>query len=342
MSAVLPRAGRSLRSPRATRLRAAGRIAGRRALAAGPVLVVVSAVVFALGAASPFDPVHQYLGVQAFTATDADLAATRAALDLDAPVWQQWWDWARGLVTGDWGTSRSYRQPVGDVVAQRLPWTALLAATGLALAVGAALVLGTAAAWRQNGVVDRLATGAAHALEAVPGFLLGLGALTLLALQVRLLPAGGLTDPGAALSVGQVARHLVLPASVLAVTQMPWLVLTLRQQLLVALADDAAAGARARGLPERSVVLRHALPAAGLPFLTTLGTRLPELVTGVVVVEAVFSWPGLAEAVVTAGLALDFPLLAAVTLLSTALVLGGNLLADTAAALLDPRGATDG
>ncbi len=213
---------------------------------------------------------------------------------------------------------------------------------GLAVAVLLALVFGVWAAWRQGGWLDRVVTAVGHGLEGVPPFVLALGAIAVFALGLRWLPVAGLTDAGAAASPGQVARHLVLPALVLGVSQSPWLVLHVRQSLLTALAEDHVTGARARGLAEHVVVLRHALPTALLPFVTVLGARVPELVTGAVLVEEVFSWPGVAAAVVRAALAVDFPLLAALTLLATAAVLLGSLLADVATALLDPRVATDG
>lgn len=324
------------------RLREVGRLALRRAAWAVPVLVAMSAVVFLLGAASPFDPIYQYYGQRIFTASAADIAQTRAALGLDDPVWQQYLTWLGNVVTGDWGQSRAFRQPVVDVIAERLPWTALLAGVGLTIAALLALALGIVAAWRQGGWIDRIVTAVANGLEGVPPFLLGLGAIGVFALTLQVLPAGGLTRPGEALSAGSILAHLALPALVLAISQLPWLILTMRQQLLVALSEDNVTAARARGLTEAQVVLRHALPGALLPYVTTLGVRLPELVTGAVLVEEVFSWPGVARALVQAGVQLDYPLLLALTLLATAAVLAGNLLADVTSALLDPRVNADG
>ncbi|QUH00836.1 ABC transporter permease [Saccharopolyspora erythraea] len=321
---------------------AAGRLVLRRIGFAVPVLVVVAFGVFLLAAASPFDPVDQYYGVRIFNASAADVARVRAELGLDEPVLAQFWHWATGLLGGDLGVSRSMRQPVAQVVAERLPWTMLLAATGLVLAVLIALALGTVAAWRQGGWADRLVTATGHALEGVPPFVLALLAIAVFALGLGWLPVAGLTDAGQDPTFGQVAEHLALPALVLGVSQSPWLVLHVRQSMLAALSEDHVTGARARGLAESVVVLRHALPTALLPFVTLIGARVPELVTGAVLVEEVFSWPGLAAAVVTAATAVDYPLLAVVTLVATAAVLLGSLLADVAALLLDPRVAADG
>ncbi|WP_200827139.1 ABC transporter permease [Thermomonospora echinospora] len=336
------RASKEKAGPREGRLRAAGRMALRRLAVAVPLLLAVSGVVFALGAASPFDPVYQYYGTRIFTAAEADVARTRAELGLDEPVWQQYGHWLNGVLGGDWGLSRSYGQPVSDVVAERLPWTLLLAGTGLALAVLIALTLGVASAWRQGGWIDRCTVTMAHTLEGLPTFLLGLGAIAVFAVAMPLLPAGGVSEATGTATVASTIRHLALPALVLAVAQLPWLILTVRQQLLVALSEDHVTAARSRGLPERTVVLRHGLPGALLPFVTTVGTRLPELVTGVVLVEEVFSWPGVAGAMVRAGLNVDFPLLVALTLLATGAVLVGNLCADIAVLLIDPRASANG
>lgn len=307
-----------------------------------PVIALVAVGVFLLAAASPFDPVHQHFGAGIFSASSADVANARAQLGLDDSVRLQLGRWAGGLLSGELGRSLTFRQPVATVVAQRLPWTLLLVTVGLAVSVGISLVAGVLAAWRQGGWLDRAVTAVGHTLEGLPPFVLALGAIAVFAVAWPVLPVAGLTDAGAAPTAGQVTRHLVLPAVVLGISQTPWLVLHVRSSLLGALDEDHVTGARARGLPERVVVLRHALPTALLPFVTVLGNRLPELVTGAVLVETVFSWPGIAAAVVTAALSVDFPLLAALTLLTTTAVLVGALLADVAVLLLDPRVAADG
>lgn len=325
-----------------SRAAAVGRLVLRRLAFAVPVLFLVAFGVFLLAAASPFDPIYQYYGVQILNASAEDVARVRDQLGLDDGVLVQFWDWFAGVLSGDLGVSRSLRQPVAQVVAERLPWTILLTATGLVIAVIVALVLGTVAAWRQGGWIDRIVTALGHALEGVPPFVLALLSIALFSLALGWLPVAGLTDAGSALSFGQVVEHLTLPALVLGISQSPWLVLHVRQSMLSSLSEDHVTGARARGLGERVVVLRHALPTALLPFVTVIGARVPELVTGAVLVEEVFSWPGLAAAVVTAAKAVDYPLLAVLALVATAAVLLGSLVADIAAVLLDPRVSADG
>lgn len=336
MTAVSP-----VRSP-GHRRAAAARMARRRLLSGGLVALAVSVAVFAAAAASPFDPLAGYLGDRYLTASQAVQDDITAELGLERAWPVQYLSWLGHLLTGDLGTSRSLGQPVAQVLAERLPWTLLLVAVSLVVAVALALSLGTWTAARRGGWVDRVVTPGCLLLQGLPPFVLALGGVALFGVALSWLPVAGLTDAGADVSPGQVTRHLVLPAVVLALSQLPWLLLNVRQSLLRSLTEDHVTSARARGLAERTVVLGHALPTALLPFVTLLGARLPELVVGAVLVEEVFSWPGLAQAVVTSAVELDFPLLACLTLLTTVAVLLGSLAADVAYVLLDPRVAADG
>ncbi|WP_247746049.1 ABC transporter permease [Streptomyces oryzae] len=311
---------------------------GRRLLAAVPVLVAVTFGVFALAAASPFDPVQQYAGAAGLNASQETLDQLRSNLHVDGPFPRRWWDWLTSALTGDLGESTSLRQPVAQVIGERLGWSVLLCAAGFACAVLAGTTLGVAAARRRGGAFDRTVTSLAYTLEAAPPFWLGLLGIWLFAVQLDVLPAGGLTDSGSDLvTAGALVRHLALPALVLAVAQVPWFLLYVRQGVGDALEEDAVRGARARGLAERTVLLRHALRSGLLPLLTLVGSRVPELITGALLVETVFSWPGIASATVKAATATDFPLLAALTTLATVAVLAGNLLSDLLYGLADPR-----
>lgn len=318
-----------------------GRMVVRRLLFAVPLLVLVSASLFALASRSPFDPLAGYLGDRYLTVSSTDQARIAAELGVNDPWWTTYGRWVTQLATGDLGVSRSFTQPVGTVIAERLPWTLLLAGIGLTTAVLASLLLGVWAGTRPGSVLDRTLTGMATVVQAVPPFVLSLGAVALFALTLRWLPVAGLTDAGAEPTIDQVARHLVLPAAVLALSQMPWLLLSVRESTRAAATSDAVLGARARGLPESVIVRRHIVPVALAPFATVIGLRLPELIVGAAIVEEVFSWPGLAGAVVTSARELDFPLLAALTLGTTLIVLIGSLLADIAYSVLDPRVSPD-
>nr|WP_307718151.1 ABC transporter permease [Rhodococcus rhodnii] len=323
--------------PRRARDRGIGRMVLRRIAFVVPLLGVVSVGLFALASRSPFDPLAGYLGDRYLTASDADKARIAAELGVDDPWWAQYGRWIGGVLSGDLGISRSFGMPVVDVVTQRLPWTMLLGITGLVVAAALALVLGVMAGVRPRGAIDRIVSPFATIVASTPPFVLSLVAIGVLALGLGWLPTGGLTAPGEDPTPGAVARHLVLPAAVLALSQVPWLLMAVRQSARAAMASDAVLGARARGIPERTIVRRHVVPTALAPFVTVIGLRLPELVVGAAIVEEVFSWPGLAGAVVTSARELDFPLLAVLTLGTTLVVLLGSLLADIAYVRLDPR-----
>lgn len=318
------------------------RLIVRRILFAVPTLGVVSFAIFLLGRASPFDPVAAYFGVRILRASPEQLEQIRGDWGVDDPAYIQYGRWLGNLLSGDLGDSRLFNQPVSTVVGERLGWSVLLVVVGLALAIAIAVVAGVVAAWRRGGLFDRTVTALAYALEAAPVFWLALGALSVFAVLLQWLPAGGLTDARAEPSFGQVTKHLVLPATVLGVAQAPWFLLFVRQSLLRELSQDYVLGARSRGLRERAVVLRHALRTGLLPLITLIGARVPELITGALLVETVFSWPGVAAATVAAALSVDFPLLAALTLLATVAVLAGNLLADVLYTVADPRVRADG
>lgn len=311
-------------------------VAGRVALLV-PLLALVTLVMFALAAQSPFDPVLARLGDRVFTMSGAELEALRAA-HAEPTVLGEWAAWWSQTLRGDLGTSLSYRQGVGTVIAERLPWTLLLMGVGLLLAVAAGVLLGVLAAVRTGGWLDRAVSATAYVLQAAPVFWVAVLAVWVFAVVLGALPAGGVAPPGVAEPTGaEVARHLVLPAVVLALSQLPWFVLVVRDATREQLAGDAVRGAWARGLGTPTVVLGHALRSALLPLVTVLGVRLPELVTGAVLVETVFSWPGIAAATVTAATEVDFGLLAALTAVTTVVVVLGNLGADVAYRLLDPR-----
>ncbi|MFD0477180.1 ABC transporter permease [Nonomuraea thailandensis] len=224
------------------------------------------------------------------------------------------------------------------MIGERLGWTLLVVGCALVVMLVAGLAVGTLAAWRRDSWLDRLVTGTAFTNEAAPVFWVGLLAIWVFSVTLGWLPAGGLTDAAAtAVTLPDLARHLVLPVGVLAFSQSSWLLLFVRESVIGVLREDFVTGARARGLRGRTVLVRHALRSALLPFITIMGARVPELVTGAILVESVFSWPGVAGTTIKAALAVDFPLLAALTLLATLAVVAGNLLADLAYTVADPR-----
>jgi peptide/nickel transport system permease protein len=319
------------------------RVLRRRLAVAGPVLFATSVGMFLLGAASPTDPAMQYAGAAAFTMSAENLQQIRDNWGVDDPLPVQYLRWLANLIQGDLGWSTSRHQAVTDVIADRAGWTLLLIGITLTVVLAGSLLIGTLAAHRRGGILDRGVRAVAYAVESMPVFWLALAAIAVFALALGWFPAGGLTDVrSTSASFTDVAHHLVLPVTVLAISQAPWFVLFVRDAVAESLRQDHVLFARARGLAGRTVLFGHALRTALLPFLTLVGTHLPELVGGSVLVETVFSLPGLGAVSVQAALGSDFPLLAAITLITTAVVLTANLLTDLAYTAADPRVRIDG
>ncbi len=317
-------------------------VLGRLALL--PVLLAgVTLLMFVLADAAPFDPVIAVLGERALTMDGPTLEAMRARYEDVGPL-RQWLDWWGMALQGDLGASTSQSAPVATVLAERLPWTLGLMGAALVLAALAGLALGARLGTRPGTTLDRVAGAGLLALQAAPPFWLGLVAVWVAAVRWGLFPTGGATTPGAGGGGPlDVLRHAVLPVLVLALSQVSWFALVVRDATREALAGPAVRAAWARGVPEHRLLTAHAVRPALLPLVTVVGARVPELVTGAVLVETVFGWPGVAAATVSSALRLDFALLAALTALATVLVVLGNLAADVTYRLVDPRvGAGDG
>lgn len=320
--------------PRGPRCR---RLLARRALTGMLTLIVVSIGIFAVAAASPFDPLTAHLGEGYQSATLEQRDAARIAYGLDQPWWSAWWQWCTNLVHLDLGWSSTLHQPVTTVLAERLPFTIGLSAAALTAATIIAVLAGTWAGLRPASPADRAVSGSATVLAATPPFVLSLMLVAGISVSVGWLPAAGAAPPGQEYTAAGILEHGTLPWIALTVSQMPWLLLTTRTAVAAASHSDPVRAARARGISGWPLLSGHIWPAAILPTLALLGTRLPELIAGAAVVEAVFGWPGVADALVTSATALDFPLLAVLTMASAAAVLVGSALSDAAAVLLNPQ-----
>ncbi|ADG78582.1 Binding-protein-dependent transport systems inner membrane component OS=Tsukamurella paurometabola(strain ATCC 8368 / DSM / CCUG 35730 / CIP 100753 / JCM 10117 / KCTC 9821 / NBRC 16120 / NCIMB 702349 / NCTC 13040)OX=521096 GN=Tpau_1970 PE=3 SV=1 [Tsukamurella paurometabola] len=321
--------------------RGRGRTAGRlllvRVAIAFPVLLVVSLALFALAGLSPFDPLATYLGGEYQSASQAQREAAQVAYGLDASWWSAWWRWACALLSGDLGFSSTKGRPVAEVLAQGLPFTIGLSATALLIAAAAAITLGAVAGMRSGSRLDKTVSALATALAATPPFVVSLLLVAVFAVGLRALPTSGARAPGEPYTLGGIVSHAALPVTALALSQMPWLLLSMRSAVVDAARSDAVRGARARGISGATLLRGHIGPMSVLPTLALLGTRLPEVIAGATIVETVFGWPGIASALVDSATALDFPLFASLSLLAAAAVLAGSALADAAAVWLDPR-----
>jgi peptide/nickel transport system permease protein len=284
---------------------------------------VVSAV-FLLLHVVPGDPVEVMLGEWA-SATDRE--ALRAALGLDVPLPLQWWHYLTRVAHLDLGTTIFTKRPVAALLAERLPATACLAAAGVGIALAIGLPLGILAALRQGGRVDHGAMLFALLGVSIPNFWLGSLLILFFSLWLGWLPVSGREG----------LSSLVLPAVTLGLPLAAILSRMVRAALLEVLAEDYVRTARAKGMPERVVVLRHALKNAGLPILTVVGLQLGTLLGGAVITETVFSWPGIGGLLVEAIERRDYPLVQGTVLVISLTYVLINTLTDLAYGLIDPR-----
>jgi peptide/nickel transport system permease protein len=319
------------------RLIPAARLLGVRALVALPVTIAISAVMFFIASLSPFDPLTVYLGDNYQSASESQRAAVRAAYNTDTSWYTAWWRWLRDLSHGDLGWSSTQSQPVATVLTERLPFTLGLSITALIASAVIGIVVGTVAGMRRSGLLDRVCSALSAVFASVPPFVVSLILVSVVAVSMGWFPTSGAADPGDPYTVGGVLTHAFLPLVALTISQIPWLLLTTRSAVVDASSSDAVRAARSRGLYGWALLRGHILPVSVAPTLALLGTRLPELIAGAAIVETVFGWPGLAAVLVESAVALDFPLLAALTVGSAFAVLLGSALSDAAAVAIDPR-----
>ena len=305
------------------------------------LMLAVGLVVFALVSMSPIDPVQANVGQAAYVnMSDAKRAQLASYWGGDVPFWERFANWAGALLQGDMGTSLRFNAPVSEVIAHRAANS--LALMGIAWLLSGVLgfALGVAAGARRGGALDRVVRSYCFLLASTPTFWLGLLILMVFAVQLGWFPIGFSVPIGVSavdVTLADAAHHLVLPALTLSVTGVANIALHTREKVVDVLESDYVRFARARGESELSVIVHHGLRNVALPAVTLQCAFISEIFGGSVLVEQVFSYPGLGQAAVTAGLGGDVALLAGIALVSAALVFGGNLLANILYGVLDPR-----
>lgn len=305
------------------------------------LMLAVGLVVFALVSISPIDPVQANVGQAAYVnMSEAKRAQLASYWGGDVPFWERFANWAGALLQGDMGTSLRFNAPVSEVIAHRAANS--LALMGIAWLLSGALgfALGVAAGARRGGALDRVVRSYCFLLASTPTFWLGLLILMVFAVQLGWFPIGFSVPIGvsaADVTLADAVHHLVLPALTLSVTGVANIALHTREKVVDVLESDYVRFARARGESELSVIIHHGLRNVALPAVTLQCAFISEIFGGSVLVEQVFSYPGLGQAAVTAGLGGDVALLAGIALVSAALVFGGNLLANILYGVLDPR-----
>ena len=295
-------------------------------------LIAASLVVFLVLQVLPGDPAELILGVNARPDT---LAALHQQLGLDAPVWQRYVAWISGLLRGDLGTSYIYSVPVTQLLGQRVLVSAPLALLAILLSTAIAIPAGVFAAARRGRVADVATMGVAQIGVAIPNFWLGLLLILLFAVHLPWLPANGFAgwDAGA----WPALRSLILPTLALALPQAAILARVTRSAVLETLGEDFVRTARAKGLSRRAALWRHAVPSALIPVVTIIGLQFSFLLAGTIIIENVFTLPGLGRLIFQAIAQRDLIVVQDLVVLLAGSVIVINFLVDLAYAVIDPR-----
>jgi peptide/nickel transport system permease protein len=305
----------------------------RRLLLGLLVLVLVSIVVFLATQALPGDPARAILGR---SATPASLAHLRRLLHLDRPALDQYWTWIAGLVHGNLGISLEAQQPVTKLLAPKLVNSAVLVAIAAIVSIPLSVAIGSWAALKREKVFDALSSNLLLVLAALPEFVVALVLVILFATTVSsLLPAISTIPPGS--RPWDHISALVLPSLTLVIAVAPYVARIMRASMIEVLESDYVEMARLKGLPERTVLVRHALPNALGPVFQVIALNLAYLAGGIVIVEFVFNYGGIGSALQEAVVNHDLPVVQALAMLIAAVYVVLNLLADVATILVTPR-----
>jgi len=303
-----------------------------RLFAAIPVLAIVAIIVFMILRLSPGDPAAIIAGD---VATPEDIAKIRQHLGLDRPLIQQFYTWALQLLSGDLGTSILSQTPVLAMVSERIEPTLALSITTMTFAVLVAIPLGLLAAWKHGTWIDRCVMGVSVIGFSVPVFVVGYLWIYGISMNLKLLPVQGYVPIGE--DFGGFVERLILPTLTLSLVYIALIARITRASVLEVLQEDYIRTARAKGVPERRLLFRHALRNAAVPIVTIIGIGIALLISGVVITESVFNLPGLGRLTVDAILSRDYPVIQALILVFSFVYVAINLLIDIAYTALDPR-----
>jgi len=305
-----------------------------RAAQAALLLILVSLATFSLVRLAPGDPGVFLYGT---SASAEDIALFRARWGLDAPIHIQYLRWVTNAAGGDMGRSYQDGRPVLAVVAERIPASLLLAGTALLFATALGVGLGIFAAGHRFSGWDRAITLLATLCYSAPAFWLGIALILVFSVRLGWLPSGGIRTLVRTSDAGDLLRHLALPAAALALRDVGRFARITRSSMLEVLAQDYLRTAAAKGLRSRTIALRHTFPNALLPVITLLGMSIPGLLSGAVIIETVFGWPGMGRLAIESAIQRNYPVIMGEVLIVATLALIGSLLADIAYAVADPR-----
>lgn len=307
----------------------------RRLLEAIPLVFLVTIIAFAIINFAPGDPVNMFINPE--TSSPVDVEMIRKSLGLDQPMPIRYVKWLGKVLQGDLGVSFQHSEPVMGMILQRLPNTLILALSATIFAFIVAIPAGILSAVKRNTWVDYLFSTISFVGISLPSFWFGLMLILLFSLKLGWLPSGDMRSNFDSFVLSDRLVHLILPTVVLGMGSMAAKMRYMRSSMLEVIRQDYIRTARSKGLSEGVVIFGHALRNALLPIITLLGLIIPGLFSGAVIVEQIFSWPGMGRMAIEATFMRDYPVQMGVILMSSIMVIAGSLLADIGYALADPR-----
>lgn len=303
-----------------------------------PVLIFVTLIAFVLVNLAPGDPVTSMINPVTRAELGPDWVKMRQEqLGLDRPIVVRYGLWLKQIVQGNLGYSLIGGQPIASQIADRIGPTLLLMSVAVFLGTAIGIPLGIVSALRSHSSVDYGLTVLGFLAISTPVFFLGLAFMYIFAVHFRWLPTSGMRTLGQPDSMIDLIKHMIMPVSVLALAHTPMVMRYARAAMLDALRQDFVTTARAKGLREKTVIVRHAFRNALIPLITIVGLSLPELLSGAVITETIFQWPGMGLLAMRAVNSRDYPLVLGVIMVTATMVLLSNLIADLLYAIADPR-----
>lgn len=310
----------------------------RRIVTAIPVLFGLTIVVYGLISVAPGDPVGALVDPEIAIQLGPEwVEQQRESLGLNEPIPVRYVLWLREIARGNFGYSQIDRQSINDKIAARLWPTIKLMGTALLIGILVGIPLGIIAAVKQYSWLDYLSNILGLTVVSIPSFFVALGAIYILGVKLQILPTAGMVPASGSAGFFDSLRHLIMPATVLGLAEAAVLVRYSRASMLEVLHQEYIVTARAKGLREQVILLRHALRNSLIPLITIIALQIPGLVGGSVIIEHMFAWPGLGTLAIGAIFARDYPVIMAVNLIGAVTILFSSLLADVLYAVTDPR-----
>jgi peptide/nickel transport system permease protein len=315
-----------------------GKYIVKRLLINIPVLLMITIIVFIFLELAPGDMLDFFLTEAALRhITEADIEALRVRLGLHDPPPIRYVKWLANIARGNFGYSMVMNEPVAKIILVRMKNSLILMGTGFFISIIIGVPIGIYVSQKQYSWIDFTCTGASFIALSMPAFIAGIIGMYFFAIKIPIFPAGGMFSLLGNKGFGDLLHHLILPSSILAMLYVARNMRYTRFSMLEVMQQDYIVTARAKGLPERVVLYRHALRNALIPVTTIIGLSIPLIVVGAVFLETIYNWPGMGRLYYNAVLARDYPLVMGANLLVAVIVLAGNLLVDIVYSVLDPR-----